>query len=57
MVLESLENIKLLLLNLPEDLHIENNDLKVINLLKKCISYLITQQKKQSNLENFFSAK
>ncbi|CAG8832424.1 5197_t:CDS:1, partial [Racocetra persica] len=55
--LKSLENIKLLLLNLPEALHIENDDLKVINSLKKCISYLITQQKKQSNLENFFSDK
>ncbi|CAG8797228.1 15292_t:CDS:1, partial [Racocetra persica] len=56
-VLESLENIKLLLLNLLEALHIENNDSKVINSLKKCISYLIIQQKKQSNLENFFSDK
>ncbi|CAG8786568.1 41190_t:CDS:1, partial [Gigaspora margarita] len=37
LVLESLENIKLLLLNPPETLCIKNEDSKVINSLKKHI--------------------
>lgn len=53
--LESLENIKLFLANPPENLCIENEDSKIIDSLKKRISSLIIQQKRQTSLELFFN--